>query len=123
MLLRKGHYRLIFARSGGALSLVETHYHGCLEFFPFLYWECFHSSGYSGNTLLFSNLVCCIVYFPILIPCIYEKTLSPTLLHILKPTKQRQLTSSDVFLFKFIVNLTQRTKIQQSVLDGLVWRY
>lgn len=51
--------------------------------------------------------------------CIYEKILSPTLLHILKPIKQRQLSPSDIFLFKFIVNLTHTTEIQQSVLSGL----
>lgn len=91
----------------------------CLEFFPF----CTESVFTLVTTLVhsaISNLVCYIVYFSILIPCIYERILSPSLLYILKPTKQRQLSPSDIFLFKFIVNLTHRTEIQQSVLDGLV---
>lgn len=88
------------------MSLIGITMTGCLEFFPFrpesvltLVTTLVHS--------VFSNLVCCIVYFSILTPCIYEKILSPILLYILKPTKQRQLSPSDIFLFKFIVNLTQ----------------
>lgn len=106
LLLRKGHYQWILARSWGALSLIGNHSNWVSGVLPFPYWECSHSSDYSGTLCVLQS---CLLYslLSISIPCIYEKILSPILLYILKPTKQRQLSPSDIFLFKFILNLTQ----------------
>lgn len=112
---KQGHYQLILARCGREVHLqLKITRNGCLEFFLF-----FTGSVFTLVTTLVHSTVLqsCLLYSLLfhIDSCIYEKILSPILLHSLKPIKQRQLSPSDIFLFKFIVNLTHRTEMQQSV--------
>lgn len=112
---KQGHYQLILARCGREVHLqLKITRNGCLEFFLF-----FTGSVFTLVTTLVHSTVLqsCLLYSLLfhIDSCIYEKILSPILLHTLKPIKQRQLSPSDIFLFKFIVNLTHRTEMQQSV--------
>lgn len=112
---KQGHYQLILARCGREVHLqLKNHQKWVSGVLPFFYWECFHSRDCSGTLYCSPIFLLCSLLFHI-DSCIYEKILSPILLHTLKPIKQRQLSPSDIFLFKFIVNLTHRTEMQQSV--------
>lgn len=112
---KQGHYQLILARCGREVHLqLKITRNGCLEFFLFFTGSVFTLvTALVHSTVLQSYLLYSLLFH--IDSCIYEKILSPILLHTLKPIKQRQLSPSDIFLFKFIVNLTHRTEMQQSV--------
>lgn len=100
--VKQCHYQLILARSERELHLyMKLTITGCIEFFPFfiledtsLWWPLWY-------TLVFSNLVHCIVYFSILTPCTSEKILSAILLHILKPTNEGSWAPQKFFFLNF----------------------
>lgn len=84
-----------------AVSLIEIYYNWVYRVLPFFVLEDISLWWLLWYTLMFSNLVCCIVYFSILIPCIYEKILSPILLHILKPTNEGSWVPQKFFFLNF----------------------
>ena len=84
-----------------AASLIETYYNWVYRALPFFILEDISLWWPLWYTLVFSNLICCIVYFSISIPCIYEKILSPILLHILKPTNEGSWVPPKFFFLNF----------------------